>query len=1532
MDRVSTQRRRPGRNVGFAPVAQTESDLEASDDVSQYWELPVNEPLDRDLHSRVRNIFRNAVPPGQFDEDEWLQHVAANTAETVYAPVDNLVALDGLEEATIAELAGPGTIEYYAPYARGHDRAPSSLSNESDARTEKTYVEKEQWDSKDKFLRFEPMVTTIEVDDEVPSHPPKKLPNYKPAALRRMFLVILFSAAVALLAVMVTALLVLPKSSNSVASDIISRNTSEIKLRSSGITQRSLQHAYGLVGPRGHGDSGSSSAEESASEDEQTSKATSSTTLKDVDDATTVLKTTTTTSKVSDGTTSVPESDPSETKSELGQTPDTSTTSSTLHTSSSSSTTRNQDDTTTKTTTAAEAASTPTDTQPTKPSKGGDDASPTTMRATTVATSIATTAVTTSSEKTDPTQNESTMTTTKNDPEPSDGGHGSEGDKTRPNSGHEQSTGSETSQTSTTSTSSKNTDSSNSHPETTSSTKFGDDGPKPTKETDHTSQAETATTTSTSISQSPPGHESETLPTSSSTTSNGDFSSPYLTTNSVRATCTVEVVQTHTSWVVLPVSTVDLGLVKKFALPPVTRMDRRQADSCDTTVTNTRDTTIWITTAHQTVTIGVPPDPTTSAIENTGGSISTTSTTSAVLTDPQTNTLPIDPGTTATGSAPDVTSPSTTTNAAGSPTDLPGDGSTPTTTLPSSQPSQQPGDATTSENAGVTTSATTPNGPDPTDIHITVPEDTNTAPNPGTTASSAPPVFESSSVATTPGSTTTTISVDVPPPPSSIVITEIYTTTNADSSVTTSTSLSTILINPGTTVNNGGQPPPETLPNQVSTTVQHTVTVPTVNTQNTGPGHAEPTTNAQGGNNDNGPPPETSKTTPVTTFVRVVQSTTVVLSIETTITPTSTVTDDSGLVAVGAFITTVPFTTALAFTQVKAITKDDGDTASGATQKIVTNTYMDKDGNPTATMLETLYAHAFTSIEKDSDGWPTKTVIQEIQETPLTTTMTDRYGKIKIKTYFEDTSTKAMTDSHGKTTGFQIFYITDLPTVVTTTDAAGHTLTITQMMPAGTSTSFSTVLVDPTSTPIANGSATNPTIAALPVSSGYYFLGILLPTLLAIGISIPIRVLDSTVKLHQPFSAMTLSYGARPADSLGLKTTGLWGLTSGFVSPRMGNWLLAVTGLLVVANSILIALSTEALDLEVQDVNCTMSSDGLFKTCPTSVVISMAPAKSTTGLICLMAILIAVAAKALWRRRSGVINDIPWSIFEMRRLAQHESTLTSLNKLDWKFGNVTRDEVIRAFGKRRFKLDYWKNGNAGWEYVVQVANDDGDYAKDKRSGIHRMCSMPFFTLTLLGRVLFFLFLLALALMVLLYHNTHGAFQDFMDSENFGGRFILTGAGVIISMIWWTFFTCVAFLSPYRLIVRKKSVQDALYLSPPSNPFSGFWRVISRQHPDKFLGVVAFTAILSEFLPLFLANVPARLEEPDSMSAACVWLSISVICIMAVVLISSFLITWPPEMPMDPSTVAGAMFYALESMASMKRKSSSTLGGVSMNTV
>lgn len=107
-------------------------------------------------------------------------------------------------------------------------------------------------------------------------------------------------------------------------------------------------------------------------------------------------------------------------------------------------------------------------------------------------------------------------------------------------------------------------------------------------------------------------------------------------------------------------------------------------------------------------------------------------------------------------------------------------------------------------------------------------------------------------------------------------------------------------------------------------------------------------------------------------------------------------------------------------------------------------------------------------------------------------------------------------------------------------------------------------------------------------------------------------------------------------------------------------------------------------------------------------------------------------------------------------------------------------------------------------------------------------------------------------------------------------------------------------------------QKPEHLAPPSNPFSGLWRVVTRRHPDTYLGFVALAAILSDVLPVFLANVPyeAAAKAEARASTVCTWLAASVLCIMVLLVIWSFLIRCP-SLVIDPSTIAGGMYYATD---------------------
>jgi hypothetical protein len=85
--------------------------------------------------------------------------------------------------------------------------------------------------------------------------------------------------------------------------------------------------------------------------------------------------------------------------------------------------------------------------------------------------------------------------------------------------------------------------------------------------------------------------------------------------------------------------------------------------------------------------------------------------------------------------------------------------------------------------------------------------------------------------------------------------------------------------------------------------------------------------------------------------------------------------------------------------------------------------------------------------------------------------------------------------------------------------------------------------------------------------------------------------------------------------------------------------------------------------------------------------------------------------------------------------------------------------------------------------------------------------------------------------------------------------------------------------------------------------------MTRKHPDIYLGFVAFVAILSDVLPAFLANVPYEAVVEARVSTACTWLAVSALCVMVLLVIWSFFISWP-HLPIDPSTIAGGMYYAV----------------------
>ncbi|KAI1630688.1 hypothetical protein F4809DRAFT_635733 [Biscogniauxia mediterranea] len=264
---------------------------------------------------------------------------------------------------------------------------------------------------------------------------------------------------------------------------------------------------------------------------------------------------------------------------------------------------------------------------------------------------------------------------------------------------------------------------------------------------------------------------------------------------------------------------------------------------------------------------------------------------------------------------------------------------------------------------------------------------------------------------------------------------------------------------------------------------------------------------------------------------------------------------------------------------------------------------------------------------------------------------------------------------------------------------------------------------------------------------------------------------------------------------------------------------------------------------------------------------------------------------------------------------------------------VTHAEAARFLRGKEFELSHWEE-NYVMKYGVLLRNGEGSSAaaattftkkkngktvawadpgkRSKKGGKGE--PMPFFILTLAGRALFLLLLFAMVIAVLTYNilTPKGPeYQRGLSGKAVGARFLFTGAGVLVTFLWGSFFYAVAFLSPYRLFRKERVFKGlAFELNPPSNPFSGLVFSRSKGVRDLFLGIVSATAILSEILPMILGNVSSNGPAAGPVEDVCTWLSIAILSIMIFTVLGSFFVKWP-HMSIDPSTMVGAMYYASE---------------------
>ncbi|KAI0204021.1 hypothetical protein F4808DRAFT_448795 [Astrocystis sublimbata] len=518
------------------------------------------------------------------------------------------------------------------------------------------------------------------------------------------------------------------------------------------------------------------------------------------------------------------------------------------------------------------------------------------------------------------------------------------------------------------------------------------------------------------------------------------------------------------------------------------------------------------------------------------------------------------------------------------------------------------------------------------------------------------------------------------------------------------------------------------------------------------------------------------------------------------------------------------------------------------------------------------------------------------------TTFTDEMGSVITSTDtpppITSLQTSTLTNSKGDVTGTQVATVLVKPSVTVETDSAGN--------PTAT---VATYPVPPTVR-----------TAVYSIDAAHYFMGTFLTTLIASILAIAVRILDTNVKSFQPWHALTHEQGTSGRDSLCLDTGGWRSLLMGLRSLAGGHAVVFLASVLSLSSALLVPVSAGAILLDLRGDGCKLGGSSASN-CAYVLSVSPTVSRATIGILAVMILATILLVIIVGRWQLGVYTN-PWSMSTLASLSVNPNTRRMI--LDAATGPDTK----RASSELRhqdFKLDNFRGAKGQMEYGIVALDRFGGTGLSPHQNessaltsrvedekfLGRKHSSPFFMLGIVGRVCLFLFVSGVLILVLYYARTGGdtPFERFMDSDTFAVQFLFTGLGIVITLLWSGFFGAVSVMNTYQYLSESpREAAQSVLLAPPTNAFSGLWHSIRTRRI--FLGLVSLTSIFSESLGLFLGNVRFQVTQTYFVNQLCTWAAVGIMSLMLLLLLVSWFLKWP-HMPVDPSSIAGAMYYVCD---------------------
>ncbi|KAI1121734.1 hypothetical protein F5Y10DRAFT_288177 [Nemania abortiva] len=384
-----------------------------------------------------------------------------------------------------------------------------------------------------------------------------------------------------------------------------------------------------------------------------------------------------------------------------------------------------------------------------------------------------------------------------------------------------------------------------------------------------------------------------------------------------------------------------------------------------------------------------------------------------------------------------------------------------------------------------------------------------------------------------------------------------------------------------------------------------------------------------------------------------------------------------------------------------------------------------------------------------------------------------------------------------------------------------------------------------------------------------------------------------------------------------------------------GQVVVFLASFLSLSASLLIPVSAGAILLDLRGEGCKI---GGLSASNCAYVLSVSPivSKATIGILVVMILTTILLVTIVSRWRLGVYTN-PWSMCTLASLCAdpniRQLILDASTEPDKKQARIQLEH-------QGFRLDHLRNAEGNVEYGI-VTLDRFCINKGRSSAYDYQNTLPnsrlkghavskkkrgsqFIMLGIIGKLCLFFILSGVLVLVLYYARTSGdtAFELFIDSDSFGVQFLFTSLGVIICLSWSSFLGAVAVMTPYQMLAEKpRKACQSILLAPPTNAFSGLWYAVRTRRV--FLGLVSLVSILSESLGVFLGNIPFKVTQTFFVFQICTWTAVGIMSLMVLILLGSFFVRWP-DMPVNPSTIAGAMYYVCDTSLVEKFEGLSTL--------